>query len=288
MQLDTEENVSGHIQNLLSHLHNDTERTSKSRSRGGNQILPAQENLEEEEEEEQEQETPDEEREEEEVREGQVEEETEEEKEEEREQARGGGRRGSKTESSGHKIGKVVMEKTLARVDRERSDSLEKSLEEQMKRKREVLGNDSVDEAEIFKRSKKLGRLPIGKGWNEELKELVRELKEEVKEGLKEVKEEIKEIADAQKEAVRIEVEKMKENLKMREKRWNKEREELKEKIEKMEWELEGLKIERIEEGRGKEREESEERLLAERLREEVEEKRLIPEVDTTNQIGGD
>ncbi|XP_025073179.1 ribosomal biogenesis protein LAS1L-like [Pogonomyrmex barbatus] len=130
--------MSGHIQNLLSHLHNEenarqrvtalvyplmqirrrhaeeesetgarrarveltqeeevppeiiqlsSEANIEEPQRGGNRILPAQENLEEEEEEEQEQETADEEREEE-VREEQVEEETEEEEEEEREQAR--------------------------------------------------------------------------------------------------------------------------------------------------------------------------------------------------------
>lgn len=134
----------------------------------------------------------------------------------------------------------------MARVSRERNDSMGESSEEQAKRKREVLGN-AVDEAEIFKRSRKVRRSPIGKGRNEELKE-------ELKEGLKEVKQEIREVADGQKETMRIEIEKIKEDLKMREERWNKEREELKERIERMKQGLEGLKIGRKEEGGGNKR----------------------------------
>lgn len=89
----------------------------------------------------------------------------------------------------------------MARVSRERNDSMGESSEEQAKRKREILGN-AIDEAEIFKRSRKVRRSPIGKGGNEELKKLVKELKEELKEGLKEVKQEIREVADDKKETI--------------------------------------------------------------------------------------
>ncbi|XP_011706307.1 PREDICTED: golgin subfamily A member 6-like protein 22, partial [Wasmannia auropunctata] len=124
---------------------------------------------------------------------------------------------------------------------------------EEAKRKREQIGRDSLEGegAEVaFKRSNKTVRSPGEEEGKGELKELLWGWKEEMKREMRGVREEIGRVAEGQKEAMRKEIEKMKEELRVREERWDREREEFREKIERIERELEGLKIEKGEGGK--------------------------------------
>lgn len=129
------------------------------------------------------------------------------------------------------------------RMRRERSDSVGDSVDDSIKRKREMLGNGAVaggeGEGEVFKRSRKINRSPIKRMMNEEREEAFREMRAEMradmKEGLKEITQEIKKIVEGQSEVMRQELEKMKEELKMREGRWDRERKEMKVRIENLE-----------------------------------------------------
>lgn len=88
-------------------------------------------------------------------------------------------------------------------------------MEEQMKRKRELLGEGSIEKEEkkIFKRSNKMVRSPMKGEQNEEMIKLIRGLAVEMREGMRE---EIKEMAREQKEFVKIEMERMREQIKGR------------------------------------------------------------------------
>lgn len=142
------------------------------------------------------------------------------------------------------------MEGVRERLGRERSDSAGDSVKEHLKRKREMLGRDSLEGerglADIFKRSKKVLRSPGGKQGREDLRGMLKELKEmkeEMKEGLKGVRREIREEAEGQKKAMKREIDGMKEELRKREEDWKRESEEMEERIEKLERGLEGLKV---------------------------------------------
>ncbi|KAL6265789.1 hypothetical protein P5V15_002602 [Pogonomyrmex californicus] len=88
-----------------------------------------------------------------------------------------------------------------------------------------------------------------------------------MKEGIRGVREEIKKITNEQREEIRLEVERMREELKEREReeKWIREREEMKERIEKMKEELErswrkrNIIIKRLKEGEKEVREKAEE-----------------------------
>jgi len=135
-------------------------------------------------------------------------------------------------------------------MGRERSDSIGEGMLDSGKRKREMLGKESSEEggvAEIFKRSHKISRSPEGGRGGQEVREMLQEMRMEIKKGLEGVRKEIKREAEGQKEAMRMEVEKMKEELRVREERWNKEREEIRRRIERIEQEIVGLKTEKKE-----------------------------------------
>jgi len=57
-----------------------------------------------------------------------------------------------------------------------KADSMGKSVEESIKRKREIMRGVERQKEETFKRSNKLVRLPVKKGMREEMRELVGEL----------------------------------------------------------------------------------------------------------------
>lgn len=139
------------------------------------------------------------------------------------------------------------MESAVAKWVRERCDSAGDSVEEHLKRKREMLGRESMKgqggEGNIQEKQK-IVRSPVGKEGSEGLKGMFKEMREEIREGLRVVKQEIREVAEGQKEAMRMEIERMKEDLEKREERWNKKKGEIKEKIKRMERELEGLMVE--------------------------------------------
>lgn len=81
------------------------------------------------------------------------------------------------------------MERAIGKCNRERCDSEENSVEDFMKRKREMLRKDMVEEEEnIFKRSNKTVRSPGGReaendlrNWSEGLKEKMRKGKRGVR-----------------------------------------------------------------------------------------------------------
>lgn len=147
------------------------------------------------------------------------------------------------------------MERVIEKPERGRSDSIGDSAVENAKRKREMLGRDSLDNetglADIFKRSNKLVRSP---GGNEEDRKMLSEMREEIGEGMKCLSREIREVARDQKEMVRLEIEKMREEMRIREEGWRKEREEMREKMERLEIEIEKLKSGIVREGKDKER----------------------------------
>lgn len=130
------------------------------------------------------------------------------------------------------------MANTAGRLGRERRGSMG-DIEEHFKRKR------NEEEEDIFKKSRKVGRSPTGKEEGGLMKEMFRELREELREGLKGVREEIREVAEGQKDAMRKEVEKMKDDLKVREEKWNREREEMRGRIQELERVVEGMKLEK-------------------------------------------
>jgi len=113
------------------------------------------------------------------------------------------------------------MANTLERLRKGRSKSEDDDAVEQMKRKREMLGRDSLEGelklAEIFKKSNRTARSPLRKERNGDWKEMIKEMREEIREALKGVKKDIREVAETQKEAMRKEMEKMKEELRKRE-----------------------------------------------------------------------
>jgi len=80
----------------------------------------------------------------------------------------------------------------IGNTGRERGDSMGESIEEHLKRKREMWGEEGKEEAgiaDIFKKSNRTVRSPTGKGikeeWKEEMRKLFEELREEIKEGMK-------------------------------------------------------------------------------------------------------
>jgi len=139
------------------------------------------------------------------------------------------------------------MANTTERLRKGRSESESDDTVEQMKRKREMLGRDSLEGeiklANIFKKSNRTARSPVRKEGDGEWKEMFKEMREEIREGLKGVRQDIREVAETQKEAMRKEMERMKEELRKREEMWNKEKRELKERIERIEQELKGIKM---------------------------------------------
>ncbi|KYM76920.1 hypothetical protein ALC53_12669 [Atta colombica] len=90
-----------------------------------------------------------------------------------------------------------------------------KSVEESIKRKREIMRGIERQKEEIFKRSNKLVRLPVKKGMREEMRELVGELGEklmaEVREEMRVISEEIRKAAGDQKKMLKKEEERLKE-----------------------------------------------------------------------------
>lgn len=75
-------------------------------------------------------------------------------------------------------------------------------MEEQAKRKRELLGEESFEwkEEEIFKKRKKMIRSPVReRGGKEEMIGSFKELAEEMREGIRGVRKEIKKMASEQK-----------------------------------------------------------------------------------------
>ncbi|XP_036144955.1 golgin subfamily A member 6-like protein 6 [Monomorium pharaonis] len=163
-------------------------------------------------------------------------------------------------------------------VRRERSDSVgsASSTEDQLKRKRELLGRDSLERdrglADIFKRSKKVMRSSEGKeggSVEEEVwKTMLKEIRVELGEGLRQLSKEIKEVADNQKEIIKMEIEELKEELKRREECWQKERRELREELKKLE-RAEEMKKERrnVEEGEEKQKETKGATVMEERVK---------------------
>lgn len=153
------------------------------------------------------------------------------------------------------------IDRAIGGLGRERSDSVGDSVEERVKRKRELLGRDSGEGekglADIFKRSKKIMRSPERKEerMEEEGDNLLREIREELGIGLRKLSKEIKEVARDQKEMMREEIERMKEELNRREDSWQKERREIREEVKKLKQELEELRKEKSKavEGKGKE-----------------------------------
>jgi len=139
------------------------------------------------------------------------------------------------------------MANTPDRLRKGRSESEGDDAGEQMKRKREMLGRDSLEGelklADIFKKSNRTARSPLRKEGDGDWKEMFKEMREEIREGLKGVRQDIREVAETQKEAMRKEMERIKEELRKREEVWNKEKKELKERIERMEQELKGFKM---------------------------------------------
>jgi len=146
----------------------------------------------------------------------------------------------------GDKVGK------WARQEKERSDSVGKNKEEMQRRKREMLGRDSregeMGETEVFKKSNKIRSSEGSGGVKEMLGELSRQLREE----LMGVRREIREVAEAQRETMKLEIERMKEELRDREAGWRKEKLEMNERMERLERELESLRIRGEERGKGK------------------------------------
>lgn len=109
------------------------------------------------------------------------------------------------------------------KLGRERCDSAGDSVEEHMKRKREMLGRESLggerEEMEVFKRSKKTVKSPKEGEAIREWRKMLREMEEEIKEGIEGVRKEIREIAEGQREAMRTEIEEMRKDLRRREDR---------------------------------------------------------------------
>ncbi|KYN12357.1 hypothetical protein ALC57_15471, partial [Trachymyrmex cornetzi] len=147
-----------------------------------------------------------------------------------------------------------------------------------MKRKREGEGGESEDRKmeETFRRSKKTLRSPVKIGEGGEMKEILEELKElkemrvEMREGLKGMSKEIRaeEVAEGQKEWMRKEMEKVKEELRVKEEKWQREKGEMLERLKELEGELGKMKVvagegkgegrkeregEKVEKGEGKE-----------------------------------
>lgn len=90
-----------------------------------------------------------------------------------------------------------------------------KSVEESIKRKREIMRGVERQKEETFKRSNKLVRLPVKKGMREEMRELVgelgKELMAEVKEEMRVISEEIRKAAGDPKKMLKKEEERIKE-----------------------------------------------------------------------------
>jgi len=122
------------------------------------------------------------------------------------------------------------------------------NIEELWKRKREQMEKEE-EEKMIFRPEKKLPRSPQAermKGRREDermdwIKELKEELKLEMREGMKEIKEIVKE----QGKETRIEIEKMKMQLKLGEEIWRKEKEVMEKRITELENKIKEGKIER-------------------------------------------
>jgi len=125
------------------------------------------------------------------------------------------------------------------------------SVDEVAKRKRVMTEEEKREMEEIIKKSKKLERSPVKGRGGEGMKEGFEGLREELKEGWRVMREEIKELVKGQTE----ELGRLREDIRVREERWAKERERLEEKIGKLEKEVEGLKMrdERGREGREEE-----------------------------------
>ncbi|XP_018372880.1 PREDICTED: putative nuclease HARBI1 [Trachymyrmex cornetzi] len=125
-----------------------------------------------------------------------------------------------------------------------------------MKRKREGEGGESEDRKmeETFRRSKKTLRSPVKIGEGGEMKEILEELKElkemrvEMREGLKGMSKEIRaeEVAEGQKEWMRKEMEKVKEELRVKEEKWQREKGEMLERLKELEGELGKMKMNRL------------------------------------------
>jgi len=144
----------------------------------------------------------------------------------------------------------------IGNTGRERRDSMGESIEEHLKRKREMWGEEGKEEAgiaDIFKKSNRTVRSPTGKGikeeWKEEMRKLFEELREEIKEGMKSLGKEMWKKLEEEKEMIREELEKSREDRKIKEEKWNKEREEIKEQVRILEREIEELMIKKGKEG---------------------------------------
>lgn len=154
---------------------------------------------------------------------------------------------------------------------RERSDSCGR-IDEMMKRKREEKGGGiGEEETSPFRRSKRTTRSPkegevggkeveggLSKGWKEEMAGMMRDLREGLKEDNKKMREEIGEGMREQVRMLREEIEGVRRESEVREERWKREREELRNCIKGLENKMEKLAKEGISKGpeRGKEVEE--------------------------------
>jgi len=112
-----------------------------------------------------------------------------------------------KIEETGHRKNKWKMANTPERLRKGRSDSERDSAVEQMKRKKEMLGRESLEGklklAEIFKKSNRTTRLPLRKEGDGDWKEMFKEMREEMRKGLKGVRQDIREVAETQKEEMK-------------------------------------------------------------------------------------
>jgi len=98
------------------------------------------------------------------------------------------------------------------------------SIEEQLKRKREMLGEDGREEvglADIFKRNNRTVRSSTGKKlkeeWKEKMRRLFEELREEIRKGMKSPGKEMWKDLEEEREMIRGELEKSGEDGRIKE-----------------------------------------------------------------------